>query len=145
MIGWSLEEFVNTAVARGEISRADVRVLQRDILPNGIESRDEADVLIALDRAVHDKDVAWSAYAVSAVVEFVVWASRPTGRVDRETAQWLVQSLGCGTGPTENAARIAFEVVRESQQVDEVLLAFTLSALRRPWLRSPARPSAVVS
>jgi hypothetical protein len=126
MIAWSLEEFINSTVARGEISRADVRVLQRDILPNGIGSRDEADVLIALDRAVHDKDPAWSAYAVSAVVQFVVWASRPTGRVDRETAQWLVQSLGCGMGPTEVALAIAFEIVRESEGSDEALVAFVL-------------------
>ena len=58
MITQSLEEFVNLVMLNGQITRADVRRLQRDIMPDGVESADEADVLIALDRAIHDKDSA---------------------------------------------------------------------------------------
>ena len=126
MIRWALETFTNNAMARGEISRADVHALRRDVLPNGIESRDEADVLIALDRALHDKDEIWSPFMVQAVVDFVVWSSRPTGRVDRDTAEWLTASLGCGTGPSATAVRIAFEIVREAESSDEELVAFVM-------------------
>jgi hypothetical protein len=126
MIKWALETFVNDAVSRAEVTRADVRRLQRDVLPNGIESRDEADVLIALDRAIHEKDCAWSAFAIQAVVDYVVWTSRPTGHVDHDTADWLVRSLGSGTGPTDVALAIAFEIVRESETSDEALSAFVM-------------------
>lgn len=126
MIRWSLESFVHTAMGRGEISRADVHALRRDVLPNGVETRDEADVLIALDRALHDKDESWHPFLVQAVVDFAVWASRPTGRVDRETADWLIASLGCGTGPSGTAVAIAFEIVREAEASDEALVAFVM-------------------
>ena len=126
MIRWALESFINGTMGRGEISRADVNALRRDVLPNGVETRDEADVLIALDRALHEKDESWSAYMLQTVVDFVVWSSRPTGRVDRDTAEWLIASLGCGTGPSEIAVAIAFEVVREAEASDEALVAFVM-------------------
>lgn len=126
MIRWALESFIHTAMSRGEISRADVHALRRDVLPNGIETRDEADLLIALDRAIHDKDESWSVFMIQTVVDFVVWSSRPTGRVDRETAEWLMASLGCGTGPSETAVAIAFEIVREAEGSDEALVAWVM-------------------
>ena len=126
MITWALESFIAGVQERGRIGRDDVRLLQRDILPNGVENRDEADVLIALDRALQDKDESWSAFMVQAIVDYVVWASRPTGRIDRDTADWLVASLGCGTGPTDVALAIAFEAVRESDGADERLVAFVM-------------------
>jgi hypothetical protein len=126
MITWALENFINSRVEQGEISRSDLRVLQRDVLPNGIGHRDEADVLIALDRAVHDKDPAWDCFITKALVAYVVWTCRPTGRVDRETAEWLIQSLACGAGPTDTAISIAFEIVRECEEADEALVAFVM-------------------
>ncbi|NNM72895.1 hypothetical protein [Enterovirga aerilata] len=131
MIRWSLENFITGTMGRGEISRADVLSLRRDVLPNGIETRDEADVLIALDRALHEKDESWGAFLVQTVVDFVVWSSRPTGRVDRETAEWLIASLGCGAGPTKTAVTIAFEIVREAETSDEALVAFVMRSRAR--------------
>ena len=126
MVRWSLESFINSTLARGEISRADVNSLRRDVLPDGIESRDETDVLIALDRAIYDKDGDWAPFLIQAVVDFVVWSSRPTGRVERDAAEWLVSSLSCGSGPTRNAIAIAFEVIREAESSDEALVAFVM-------------------
>ncbi len=126
MIRWALESFVNSTMGRGEISRADVNALRRDVLPNGVETRDEADVLIALDRALHEKDESWGAFMLQTIVDFVVWSSRPTGRGDRQAAEWLIASLGCGTGPSETAVAIAFEVVREAEASDEALVAWVM-------------------
>jgi hypothetical protein len=137
MIRWALETFITNAMGRGEISRSDVNALRRDIVPNGLESRDEADLLIALDRALQDKDESWSAFMVQAVVDFAVWSSRPTGRIDRETAEWLIASLSCGTGPSDTAVRIAFEIVREAEGSDESLVAFVMR-----WRSREAREAA---
>lgn len=126
MITRALETFTHDVMAKGGMDRDDVRRLQRDILPDGVECRDAADVLVALDRAVSEKDIAWSAFVIQAVVDFVVWTSRPTGRIDRDTAEWLVGSLGCGTGPTDVAMAIAFEAVRECDCADERLVAFVM-------------------
>ena len=126
MIKASLEIFVQSVMAAGEITLADVRRLGREVLPDGVWSRDEADTLIALDRAVAVKHCSWSAFAIQAVVDCVVWTSRPTGYVDAETARWLVASLSAGNGPTPVAEAIAFDVVREAERADEVLLAFVM-------------------
>ena len=128
----SLRDFVAGVLERKCISANDVAKLRREVLPNGLMHRDEADMLIALDRAV-PSDRAWSEYLIAEVVEFVVWVCRPTGAVDEDTAHWLTATLACGAGPTETAMRIAFAIVKEAQQVDEALVAFVLrSSQRRP-------------
>lgn len=126
MIRASLESFVATVVSANQITLADVRRLQRNVLPDGPDNRDEADTLIALDRAVAKKHCTWSAYAITTVVDYVVWTARPTGYVDREAATWLVASLTAGRGPTSVAEAIAFEVAREAERSDQALLAFVM-------------------
>ena len=108
MINHSLQLFCNRVVAAGRITAADVQVLGRDILPDGISHADEADMLIALDRAVPQSDVSYADLVSAAVVNFAVWGERPTGYVDVEIARWLVGSLRSDAGPTPLAARIAF-------------------------------------
>ncbi|WP_156640403.1 hypothetical protein [Bosea sp. PAMC 26642] len=109
------------------IDDEDVKMLQRSILADGVMTRDVVDVLAALDRAVSTRCSEFSDYLVALIVDHVVWESRPTGIVDRETAQWLVTTLSAGEGPTPTAQRIAFEIVREAERCDELLLGFTLS------------------
>lgn len=140
MIRSSLESFVETVTSAGEITLADVRRLQRDILPHGPDDRDEADVLIALDRAVAAKHCSWNAFVISTVVDYVVWTARPTGYVDRDTATWLVASLTAGRGPTPVAEAIAFEVAREAERADQALVAFVMrsAAARRQGLAGMA-------
>lgn len=130
MVSQSLQIFVKSVMVAGEITLADVQSLHRDIIPDGIGSRDEADILIALDRAIGGKHVAWSAFALTAIVDFVVWQSRPTGMIDGEAARWLVGSLSAGRGPSSLADAIAFEVVREAERVDPALTKFAMRSSR---------------
>ena len=126
MIKNSLRAFVNRALEHKHISAEDVKELRRDILSDGLSSHEEADALIALDRVAVPADGSWAEFLVETVVEFAVWTSRPTGYIDRETARWLVTTLSGRAGPTATAARIAFEIVREAETVDETLLAFVM-------------------
>lgn len=142
MIKNTLHAFVERVIEDRTIAQSDVDLLRREILEDGLSSREEADVLIALDRAVARKDPSWAEYLVASVVEFAVWTARPTGCVEQDAARWLATSLSCGGGPTETAVKIAFEVVKEAQQVDETLLAFVMRASQRRPVedarRSPA-------
>jgi hypothetical protein len=126
MIKNSLRAFVNRALEHKHISAEDVKELRRDILRDGLVSREEADALVALDRAAVPADGSWAEFLVETIVEFAVWTSRPTGYIDRDTARWLVTTLSGRGGPTATAARIAFEIVREAETVDETLLAFVM-------------------
>jgi hypothetical protein len=141
MINSSLQHFCNHAKSAGRITEGDVRRLMRDVLPDGIGSREEADMLIALERAVA-AEPAFGEYLIAAVVDFAVWGERPTGRIERETAAWLAGSLSGRSGPTPVAARIAVAIVQEAQASAENLTAFALAA--NSWSRgstSGRRPS----
>ena len=137
MINVSLQDFCNHAVAEGRITQSDVQGLLRDVLPDGIAHRDEADMLIALERAVPDADPAFADALVALVVDFAVWGERPSGYVDRAVAAWLSASLAGLTGPTPAGARIAVEIVREAQGSAVALMVFALEANR--WTREPAK------
>lgn len=52
-------DFTDKILAKDRISFGDVRRLKRDILPDGIASREEAEALLGLDRAVTKADAAW--------------------------------------------------------------------------------------
>lgn len=129
MIKISLCEFVDEVMARKSISIDDVHRLNDDVMADGVMTREEADVLIALDRVVTNQCEQWGDTLAALLVDFVVWGARPTGMVRSEDAEWLATSLGAGGGPTKNALRIAFEIVREAHQVDEVLLSFIMRGL----------------
>ena len=122
-----LSAFVAKTIENKRITFGDVKRLQRTVLPDGITTREEAEVLVALDQAVAKKDTSWTGYLVAAVVEFAVWGSRPTGYVDEETARWLVSWLS-SEKPTKAMVRIARELVSEAEAVDQALLAFVTDA-----------------
>ncbi|HEY8567495.1 MAG TPA: hypothetical protein VIL65_18530 [Beijerinckiaceae bacterium] len=131
MIKTTLRTFVDAVLDNRMLTLDDTNVLRRDLLADGLTCREEADTLIALDRAV-PTDPAFQDYVVAAVVDYVVWTEGRTGYVDADAARWLATSLSCGVGPTETARRVAFETVKEAQQVDEALLGFVLSVSQRP-------------
>jgi hypothetical protein len=89
-----------------------------------LTSRCEAEALLALDHAL-PADASWGDALVALMVDFLVWGSRPTGKVTADDASWLSAALDVGT-PTETAMRIAYAVVEEAEQIDEALLAFIL-------------------
>jgi hypothetical protein len=139
MIDTALQVFCNRMVAAGRIARADVQQLARSLLRDGLASRDDADMLIALERAIPDSDPSFGDLLVSMVVDFAVWGERPTGYIDREVANWLAASLSGRNGPTPIGARIALELVQAAESSDETLLAFALAANpRRNAVREPA-------
>ncbi len=117
-----LHNFINQVIDNKRVTAEDVKRLKTDILENGIGSRGEADALLALDRTL-DTDLSWADFLTAVMVDYVVWGSRPTGRVPAETAAWLVTAFTCGE-PTGNAVRIARAIVAEAQDVDPELLLF---------------------
>ncbi len=136
MTNIALQLFCDRIVEAGRITAADVAELSREILADGLIGRDEADLLLALDRATPDQHEGFAAFLVAAIVDFAVYGERPTGRITPETAAWLSASLAGRKGPTATGARIAMEIVREATVSDEALIAFALKANR--WTRQPA-------
>jgi hypothetical protein len=67
-----LQEFVTQTAARSQITFGDVRRLQRDCLPGGINAGEEVERLIWLDSTVSRADKAWSQWLVAAVADFAL-------------------------------------------------------------------------
>ena len=128
MTHMSLRAFVCRALEHKRIRFGDLRRLQRDILPARITTREEAEILIALDKSIDRADKGWRAYLVATIRDFVIWGSPPAGRIDRGKAEWLVAALAHG-GPT--ARVIARSVTREAQQVDDALLELATRPKRK--------------
>ena len=66
MINGNLQDFVGTVSAKGQIRVGDVRRLQRDILPNGIMTSEEAELLIRLNAKLGRADRVWAQWPVAA-------------------------------------------------------------------------------
>jgi hypothetical protein len=128
----SLQEFVAKIATRNRITFADVRRLQRDILPDGIVDREQAELLLGIDRRVARADIAWADWLVVTIVDFVVWGERPTGTVEGEPAQWLGDVLTRGGMPTRAGRRIAREVRREAEAVDEPVASLAPDDMEQP-------------
>jgi hypothetical protein len=118
-------DFTDKILAKDRISFGDVRRLKRDILPDGIASREEAEALLGLDRAVTKADAAWERWLVTTIVDFVVWAERPTGIVDEDTALWLAAALRAhaGTRAGKRGRLIAREIAEEAHAFENDALA----------------------
>lgn len=117
-----LRQAAEEIIGRGRIAFADVRRLRRDILPDGVSSREEAEMLIRLDQETARSDRAWTEFFVSELVDFVVWAERPTGIVDEEAAMWLSDALDRGRA-TRSSRALVHAIVREAERVHESLSA----------------------
>jgi hypothetical protein len=120
--------FAQKVSASNRLLFADLRRLRRDILPDGITSREEAEVLLGLDH-LERLDEEWPAYLAEAVAAFVIAASEPSG-LDPATTAWLVTVLPT-TRPT-TAAAITRAIEREGCELSEDLAALTRRVGRRP-------------
>jgi hypothetical protein len=127
----SLQEFVSRARSARRIRFADMRRLQRDVLPARLTTCEQAEALIALDRELQSADPDWRDYLVLTVRDFVIWGMEPIGSVDRTKAEWLVRILSSDNGMTKTGRLIAREVMREAWNVDEVLAALAPRSPKR--------------
>ena len=113
----SLHHFVDRVLAEDRILFADIKRLQRDILPAPITSREDAEILLFLDSAVHRTDRAWAAYLIVTIRDFAVWGLDPAGSLDRGKAEWIMAALACAA-PPKTARVILREILQEARRID---------------------------
>jgi hypothetical protein len=91
-----LQDFVTNAAARGRVTFGDVRRLQRDYLPGGITSCDEAEMLIRLDGVVSRADRAWAGWLVTAILDFAARCDQSIDAGAGEPREQLKALLAAG-------------------------------------------------
>ncbi len=117
-----LHAFIGKVRESRRLLYGDLQRLQRDVLPNGPETRAEAEALIGLEGVLERADAGWPGYLAGVLTTFALSTANPRGSIDRPTAEWLVSALA-GL-PSRKAVAIARQVAHEAQHTDEVLLAF---------------------
>jgi hypothetical protein len=117
--------FARKVSTNGRLLFADLRRLQRDILPNGIATREEAEILLSLDH-LGRLDQAWLPYLVDAVTTFV---SAEAPNLETDTRAWLVQVLQSAQPKT--AAAIVWALAREGCPLGEDLAPFARRSGKR--------------
>lgn len=135
----ALQIYVAKTIARGKIGFGDVRRLFRVLLPAGIETREEAELLAVLDRSVSSVDPTWSEWFVNAFVYFVISSERPRASVYQETADWLRQLLAGDRGPTPRGQAILLQVARETEGAEGPRVAVSGSECRQSGTTYPCR------
>jgi hypothetical protein len=120
MINVSLCDFAGKVRLKNRITYGDVQRLKRDVLPDCIDSREEAELLLELDREISRIDSSWAPWLVAMFVDFVVWVERPTGVVAGDTTDWLSTALTGpeGAHPTKTGRLIARAIADEAAMSD---------------------------
>ncbi|WP_406856444.1 hypothetical protein ABEG18_02100 [Alsobacter sp. KACC 23698] len=113
-----LQTFADIVARTGRITFGDAQRLHRDVLPDGVRSREDIEILIRLEASVRRYDRSFAGWLVANVVDYAVWGERPTGVVTDEIAAWLAGLLDADRPVL---ARIAREIARETQEVGGVL------------------------
>jgi hypothetical protein len=113
-----LQSFAAIVTRTGRITFGDAQRLHRDVLPDGVSSREEIELLIRLEAAVKRYDRSFAGWLVANVVDYAVWGERPTGVITEDLSAWLAGLLD----PSRPVlARIAREIARETQDVGGAL------------------------
>ena len=101
-----LQDFVTITVHHNRITFGDVRRLQRDYLPHGVTSREQAELLIRLDGMIERADRAWTDWLVAAVFDFAVFSQRSVDAVASGTCDWLMDLLAALDISTRSTRRL---------------------------------------
>ena len=64
--------------------------LRREVFEDGVVGRDEADALFAVERRGVSSCVEWQDFFIEAIVDYLLWQTRPTGVLNEAKAEWLI-------------------------------------------------------
>ncbi len=118
-------------IQAGWICEADVQLLRRDVFTGGAITREEAEALFRLDRAVVDKCEGWTAFFVEAITDHIVWQNRPTGVVNTPQAEWLISEVD--RSKSINALAVLVNVLAEAHRVPLWLPAAAKGRANAGW------------
>lgn len=76
-----------------QITESDVIDLRTKVFKDGIFSQKQAATLIALERVCDETCQAWSDYYVTALSDYILCRTEPTGGISDENTEWLKRAL----------------------------------------------------
>ncbi len=118
------------------IDAADVVSLLREVYPEGIRGRNEAEALIAFDREMVDPAPEWRGFVGEAIADHLLRRSQPVGSITCEQADWLIRSIApLGRIATPGGTQI---LIRTIEQAEEIPASLAVFAIRELWCEALA-------
>jgi hypothetical protein len=117
MIPNVMQLLIEKLAADGRVSESEVLEMRRAIFPDGVVSRQEAEILFQLNERVSNDDPAWNACFVEAICDHLLQTGEPRGHVSEDGAAWLegrIRRDGVIEGLTEVALVIEILEIAES-------------------------------
>ena len=117
--------------ARGAVWDCDIELVSRGVLAGRPVTRAEADALFEVERANIEKCQAWTCFLVEAITDHLVWEARPTGIIDEEKAEWLLDHVD--RAASLNGLAVLVNVLAEAHKVPLWLVSAARARAARGW------------
>lgn len=131
-MSFSFSDFSAALEAGAAISPDDVLAIRREVWPDGVVARAEAETIFELNRAARGAGTEWGDFFIEAITDSVVNGKEPRGYVDDETAAWLIGQLdrdGQAIGPVE--LELVVKIVEKALNAPAALKAWALARIER--------------
>jgi len=117
----ALLRLADDIAADRRITADEALKMRGEIFPDGVVTRQEADVLVSLHEMVDEHHPEWTQMFAEAVTDHALQASMIPGHIEDETVQWLTARLEKhGVAGVETALKI----VERAESVPDTLMAF---------------------
>ncbi|WP_177176857.1 hypothetical protein [Faunimonas pinastri] len=122
------------------LSREDAQKMQRFLYRGETLRSDDIDMMLALDEVAHRHDPAWKDLLCKAVVDFIVHQEKPSGSMNRDKSDWLLQRVAHGgsIGPASQLA-VLTAVLAASRSCPDELQVFALQEAKRTGIGTGSR------
>ncbi len=126
-------EVAMAVLQKPDLNAGDIQAISGYLFETGIASREEAELLFAADRSITAHVEGWRAFFIEAVTDFIVWQTRPTGRVTESDTDWLIACLG--DTPSTNGRALLFRLLGEAHDMPIRLVEAGLRFNQRKFAR----------
>jgi hypothetical protein len=114
------------------INASDVVSLLREVYPEGVRGRNEAEALIAFDREFSDPAPEWRGFMAEAVADHLLRRSEPLGVITHEKATWLIRTIApSGRISTLGGVEALLRTIQLADELPVALISFLIRAFRR--------------
>jgi hypothetical protein len=122
---------ISAMILGRKVTAIDVAWLRREVFADGQVTREAADELFIVERAGVAQTPAWTELFVELITEHIVWQSRPSGVVDEDQANWLIERAdSCAS---VNALAALVNVLSEAHQAPRWFLAAVCARAHSNW------------
>jgi hypothetical protein len=128
----TMQAHIEAIQSRGSISAEDVLTLRREVFPDGVVCRNEAEALFRLNDASLEAAPEWAEFFVEALMDHIVYQKEPRGYVEEQDAAWLIERVSHdGCVETMAELELLIRVMEKAYATPESLHCFVLAQVRQ--------------